>query len=228
MVNILALASGERVQAILPVAEFAEGWFVLLATLRGIIKKTDLMAFANPRAGGIIGINLDEGDEVVAARLTDGKKNIFLSTLKGQSIHFKEEEARPMGRATRGVKGIDLRPDDEVVSMEVTEPGERMATMLTVTEGGFGKRTQLGEYRLQTRGGKGIITIKTSQRNGAVVGVTQVLENDEMVLISDAGKVIRLVARDNLDHRPEHPGVKLIGLAEGERLVALARVADEA
>ena len=227
VVNLLSLASGERVAAILPVREFAEGLFVVLATQRGIIKKTDLMAFSHPRAGGIIALSLDEGDEVIGARLTDGQKNVFLSTAKGLSIHFAESGVRPMGRTARGVKGINLGKADAVVMLEVTDPQERVATILTVTEAGFGKRTRLDEYRLQSRGGKGIITIKTVGRNGQVVGVAQVNDTDELVLIKDQGKLIRIRAVDISIIGRNTQGVKLIDIGSGERVVSVARVAEE-
>ncbi len=227
VVNLLALESGERVATILPVSEFAEGLHVLTATRRGLVKKTDLMAFSHPRSGGIIGLSLEEGDEVVAVRLTDGKKNVFLSTALGLSIHFQEAQVRAMGRTARGVKGIELSPDDEVVSLEVTDPLERVATILTVTEGGFGKRTKVSDYRLQTRGGKGIITIKTTPRNGHVIGVAQVNDQDQLVLIAEQGKLIRIRANEISIFGRNTQGVKLFELAPGEKVVSLARVAED-
>jgi len=227
IVNLLELESGEKVATVLPLASFEEGKFVITATRQGVIKKTDLMAFSRPRTGGIIGLTLDQGDEVVAVRITDGRANVFLSTAQGQSIHFQEAEVRPMGRTARGVKGIGLAKGDRVVTLEVTSPEERVATILTVTEGGFGKRTSLQDYRLQGRGGKGIITIKTSQRNGPVVGAAQVVEGDELVLITDQGKLIRIKARGISVYGRNTQGVKLIEVGEGERVVSLARVAEE-
>ncbi len=227
VVNLLALDSDEKVATILPVSNFEEGHYILVATKNGVVKKTDLMAYSRPRAGGIIGLNLDEGDEVVGARLTDGRMNVFLATAMGQSIHFKESEVRPMGRVSRGVKGIELAEGDRVVCLEVTDPEDRVATILTVTEGGFGKRTKLNEYRLQGRGGKGIITIKTTTRNGRVVGVAQVGDGDELVFITDSGKLNRQPAHGISIIGRNTQGVKLVNMDEGVRLVGMAKVVEE-
>jgi len=227
VVNLLNLSSGERVATILPVPVFEEGRFVFLATKNGVVKKTDLMAYSRPRVGGIIGLTLDEGDEVVAARLTDGGRHILLSTANGLSIRFDESQARPMGRTARGVKGIELGDDDTMVSLEAIDPHEAVATILSVTEGGFGKRTRAQEYRVQARGGKGIITIKTTPRNGKVVGVVVVNDGDELVLVADRGKLIRTQARGISVIGRNTQGVKLFELAAGERVIGLARVAEE-
>ena len=227
VVNLLALSKGERVATILPVTEFKEGQYVFLASKNGIVKKTDLMAYSHPRAGGIIGLTLDEGDEVVAARLTDGERHIMLSTSNGLSIRFEESQARPMGRTARGVKGIDLSRGDSVVSLEALEPHEGVATILTVTEEGFGKRTRIAEYRVQARGGKGIITIKTSERNGKVIGVSRVNDGDEIVLVANQGKLIRTKARGISIIGRNTQGVKLFNLAEGQKVIGMARVLDE-
>ena len=227
VVNLLELTKDEKVATILPVAVFEDGLFVFLATRDGVVKKTDLMAYSRPRTGGIIGLTLDEGDEVVAARLTDGRRHIMLSTRNGLSIRFEEEQARPMGRTARGVKGIDLGKGDAVVSLEVLDPHEAMATILTVTEEGFGKRTNVEEYRLQSRGGKGIITIKTSLRNGKVIGVTLVNEGDEIVMVADQGKLIRTEARGISVIGRNTQGVKLFNLDDGQKVIGMARVLEE-
>ncbi len=227
VVNLLDLAKGERVATILPVALFEDGRFVFLATRKGIVKKTDLMAYSRPRAGGIIGLTLDDEDEVVAARLTDGKRHIMLSTQNGLSIRFEEDQARAMGRTARGVKGIDLGREDAVVSLETLDPHEGVATILTVTEEGFGKRTKMEEYRLQSRGGKGIITIKTSPRNGKVVGVAKVNEGDEIVLVADQGKLIRTEARGISVIGRNTQGVKLFNLDDGQKVIGMARILEE-
>ena len=227
VVNLLELTKDEKVATILPVAVFEEGLFVFLATRDGVVKKTDLMAYSRPRTGGIIGLTLDEGDEVVAARLTDGRRHIMLSTRNGLSIRFEEEQARPMGRTARGVKGIDLGKGDAVVSLEVLDPHEAMATILTVTEEGFGKRTNVEEYRLQSRGGKGIITIKTSLRNGKVIGVILVNEGDEIVMVADQGKLIRTEARGISVIGRNTQGVKLFNLDDGQKVIGMARVLEE-
>ena len=227
VVNLLELAKEEKVATILPVSLFEEGWFVFLATKNGIVKKTDLMAYSRPRTGGIIGLTLDDDDEVVAARITDGSRHIMLSTREGLSIRFEEEQVRAMGRTARGVKGIDLSRGDAVVSLEALDSHEAVATILTVTEEGFGKRTKMEEYRLQSRGGKGIITIKTSPRNGKVVGVAKVNEGDEIVLVADQGKLIRTEARGISVIGRNTQGVTLFDLDEGQKVIGMARILEE-
>src|ERR1044072_1078133 len=177
--NLLNLEAGERVSAFLTVREFLEGRYIVFATKNGLIKKTELMAYANPRPSGIRAIGLEEGDEVIGVRLTDGNQEIILSTAEGQSIRFKEGQVRPTARGTFGVVGMKLDPEDKVVSMEMLSPG---ATILTVPEGGFGKRTDMDEYRLQSRGGKGIITMKTTDKTGRVIGVPAGAEGDALML----------------------------------------------
>lgn len=227
VVNLLALESSEKVMTILPVSNFEEGFYLLSATKRGQVKKTDLMAYSRPRQGGIIGFGLEEGDEIVAVRLTDGSSHIMLSTAQGLSIRFDETQVRPMGRTAKGVKGIDLGRNDSVVSVEVIDPHETVATILTVTAGGFGKRTKLEEYRPQTRGGKGIITIKTTARNGEVVGVASVNDGDGLVMVADQGKLIRTRAAEISVIGRNTQGVKLFELSEGERVIGLARLAED-
>jgi DNA gyrase subunit A len=223
IVNLLNLAAGDQVATILAVKEFNEGRQVIIATKNGTVKKTDLMAFSRPRSGGIIAINIGGDDRVVAARLTDGEMDIFLATRQGQAIRFQESKVRSMGRTAAGVRGIDLAPEDEVVAMEALAGSP---TLLTVTENGFGKRTVIDEYPLQNRGGKGVITIKTTSRNGMVVGALVVEDKDEVMLVSDKGNIIRtLVGGINVIGRNTQ-GVTLIDVASGERLVAVARVAE--
>ena len=223
IVNLLTLQEGEKVSAFLPVREFQENRFVFFATKKGIVKKTDLMAYANPRPSGIIAIGLDEGDEVIGIRLTDGRQEIILSTRTGQSIRFKEEEVRSMGRGAGGVKGITLEGADEVVSIEILSEG---ASVLTVAENGYGKRTEIGEYRVQARGGKGIITMKTTDRTGPVVGVQQVTDEDNLMLVTSNGKIIRLRVADIRVIGRNTQGVRLIDPEPGERVVSLARLAE--
>ena len=182
-----------------------------------------MMAYAHPRPSGIRAIGL-ENDEVIGVRLTDGQQEIILSTANGQAIRFKEAQVRPTGRGTFGVVGMKLDPDDTVVSMEILSPG---ATILTVAEGGYGKRTELDEYRLTSRGGKGIITMKTTDKTGRVVGVQQVGEDDQLMLISNKGKIIRLRIKDIRLIGRNTQGVRLIELEEGERVVSLARLAEK-
>jgi DNA gyrase subunit A len=224
IVNLLHLEPGEKVSAFLSVREFQEGRYVVFATKNGLIKKTELMAYANPRASGIRAIGLEDGDEVIGVRLTDGQQEVILSTANGQSIRFKEEQVRPTGRGTFGVVGMKLDSGDKVVSMEILTLG---FDILTVSEGGYGKRTEMDEYRLQSRGGKGIITMKTTDKTGQVVGVQQVTEDDELMLISNRGKIIRLRIKDIRVIGRNTQGVRLIELEEGERVVSLARLAEK-
>ena len=223
LVNLLQLQDGERIQAMLPVRRFDERGFVLLCTRKGVIKKTDLDAYANPRRGGIIAINLDDGDEVIAARRTMGEQEILIATRVGKSIRFAETQVRPMGRAATGVRGILLSDADEVVGMEILSPG---ATILTVTANGYGKRTPLGDYRVQNRGGQGVITIRTSDRNGPVIGVAQVVDADEVMLITNGGKVLRCRVSGISTMGRVTQGVRLMEMGDGERGVAVARLAE--
>ena len=174
-----------------------------MGTRKGVIKKTDLTAFSNPRAGGIIAMGVEDGDSVIAVEMTDGKEQVFIGTRDGMAIRFDETDVRPMGRTAYGVRGITLRDDDEVVAMEVVREG---GTMLTVTQNGYGKRTELEEYRLQSRGGVGIINIQTSERNGKVVGIAYVHDDDELMLISQQGMILRMVARDVRSIGRRHAG----------------------
>jgi len=223
LVNLLQLGEGERIQALLPVRRFDERGYVLLCTRKGVIKKTDLDAYANPRRGGIIAINLEEGDEVIAARRTMGSQEVLIASRNGKSIRFPETQVRPMGRAATGVRGILLSESDEVVGMEILSPG---ATILTVTAKGYGKRTPLDDYRKQNRGGQGVITIRTSDRNGPVIGVAQVMDPDEVMLITNGGKVLRCRVSGISTMGRVTQGVRLMELSEGERLVAMARLAE--
>lgn len=223
IVNLLNLARDENITSFLPVRNFEEGKYVVMATKNGVIKKTDLMAYSHPRAGGIIALNLDEGDRLISTRLTDGSKDIFLGTKEGQAIRFKENQVRPMGRVSRGVKGVALGTGDRLVGMEIV--GD-VSTILTVTENGFGKRTATSEHRGQSRGGKGVITIKTSERNGKVVSILQVTDEDEVMMITDRGKIIRMAMKGIKVIGRNTQGVKLIGMEPGERVVSVARLAE--
>jgi len=224
IVNLLSLEPGERVSAFLTVREFQEGRYIVFATKNGLIKKTELMAYANPRASGIRAIGLEERDEVIGVRLTDGNQEIILSTAEGQSIRFKEEQVRPTGRGTFGVVGMKLDPEDKVVSMEILSLG---VDILTVAEGGYGKRTAMDEYRLQSRGGKGVITMKTTDKTGRVIGVQLVTEEDQLMMITNIGKIIRLRIKDIRVIGRNTQGVRLIELEEGERVVSVARLAEK-
>ena len=224
IVNLLNLEPGERVSAFLSVREFVDGRYVIFATKKGLIKKTDLMSYSNPRSSGIRAIGLEDGDELIGVKLTDGQQEIILSTLDGQSIRFKEEQVRPTGRGTYGVVAMRLDEGDAVVSMEMLSHG---ADILTVSENGYGKRTEMDEYRLQSRGGKGIITMKATDKTGRVVGGQQVTEDDQLMLVTNKGKIIRLRIKDIRVIGRNTQGVRLIDLEEGERVVSLARLAEK-
>jgi DNA gyrase subunit A len=224
LVNLLHLAEGERVAATLSVRDFTTGGYVFFATRQGRVKKTELAAYSRPQRGGIRAITLDDGDEVMAVRQTDGQREVLLATRQGMAIRFSEEEVRPMGRAATGVKGIDVEAEDAVIAAEVVEEG---AAILTVTERGYGKQTPFAEYRLQGRGGKGIIDIKTGGRNGLVVGLVQVREGDDILLVTTKGKLIRFAAQDVSSQGRNTWGVRVIDVEADDRVVSLARVEGE-
>ncbi len=223
IVNILKLEKGEKVEVVLPVKDFQEGKYLVMITKKGRIKKTELEAFKRPRAGGIKAISLNEDDELIDVKETDGSKNIFLSTKQGMSIHFKETQVRPMGRQAAGVKGIELRKNDEIVGSEVVT---KDSVVLAVTECGFGKRTSIEQYRLQTRGGKGVINIKTSKRNGLVVGAKQVDEEDNLMLITSGGTIIRTRVKEIRQVSRNTQGVKIINTGKS-KVVGLAKLVEE-
>jgi DNA gyrase subunit A len=226
MVNLLALAGEEKVTATLPVKEFRDDRFVVMATKRGVIKKTELSAYGNPRAGGIIALTLDEGDKLIAVEITDGRREILLGTKQGIVIRFKEEEARPMGRTAHGVRGITLEEGNEVIGME-TITADSTTAILTVTEGGYGKRTPVSEYRIQGRAGKGIISIKTTEKNGLAVGFLQVRDDDEIMLIASQGKILRCKVDDIREIGRNTQGVRILDLdAPDDRVVGVARLAE--
>jgi DNA gyrase subunit A len=226
IVNLLQVEPGEKVMTILPVKEFVADRYIVTATEQGTIKKTELMAYSNPRAGGIIALTIDEGDSLIAARLTDGNQDILLASHDGKSIRFPEENVRPMGRTARGVRGMSLEGGDRVIGMQVVTDATS-ASLVTVTENGYGKRTDIGEYRVQSRGGKGIITIKTSDRNGKVVDIKLVDDSQDLMFITDQGKLLRTaVGRIRVIGRNTQ-GVRFMVLEEGERIVAVAQLAEK-
>ncbi|HUY17776.1 MAG TPA: DNA gyrase subunit A [Candidatus Binataceae bacterium] len=233
--NLLSLADGESLSAFMPIPKETAGKHVFFATRRGRVKKTELEQFTNVRSTGIIAISLDGGDELIGVRITDGHQQIVLSTRAGQAIRFAEDEARPMGRDTQGVIGMDLESysvkdgktvtlvQDEVVAMATSRDDE---TLLTVSELGFGKRTPASEYRLTHRGGKGVITMNVTERTGKVINVRQVGSDDQVMLITDGGKVIRLDVKTVRITGRNAQGVKLVRLDEGEKVRAVARLAE--
>jgi len=222
VVNLVNLQPREKIAAFCAVRDFAAGGFVLLATRKGIVKKTELLAFANPRAGGIIALSVEDDDALIEAVLTSGVDEVLVATREGMAIHFGENDVRAMGRAAYGVKGIDLGSADEVVALEVVGQG----TVLTVTANGYGKRTDMDQYRAQSRGGKGLINIKTAGRNGPVVGVKYLKADEGVMLITEKGMIIRLNTADISTIGRNTQGVRLIQLEEGDHLVSVARLAE--
>src|SRR5215510_12008409 len=224
--NLVSMEAGEKIAAMLAVKEFEDDKFIVMGTRLGVVKKTSLSAFSNPRAGGIIAMGVEEGDSVIAVQVTDGNGEVFIGTRNGMAIRFQEDDVRPMGRTAYGVRGITLRDDDVVVAMEVVQP---VGTLLTVTERGYGKRTEMEEYRVQSRGGVGVINISTSARNGQVVGVSYVEQGDEVLLITQQGMIIRMPANDVRAIGRATQGVRLIELeSEAEdRVVSVARLVEK-
>jgi DNA gyrase subunit A len=218
------MESGERIAALLAVKEFEEDKFVVTGTRRGVVKKTELSAFKHPRAGGIIAMGVEDGDAVIGVRISDGNSEVFIGTSRGMSIRFPEADVRSMGRTAYGVRGISLRDDDDVVAMEVLAPG---GAILSVTERGYGKRTGLDEYRVQSRGGVGLINIQTSERNGRVIGVAQVHEDDELMLITQQGKILRMEAGGIRAIGRATQGVRLIDIEGEDRAVSIAKLAEK-
>ncbi|MBM4322610.1 MAG: DNA gyrase subunit A [Deltaproteobacteria bacterium] len=224
IINLLNLGAEEKVTAILSLKDFSPGKFITFITKKGTIKKTALEAYSNPRAGGIIALGLDEGDELISTKLTDGERHLFIGTKMGKAIHFPENQIREMGRTAHGIRGIRISKGDEVVGMEVVVPH---TSLLTVTENGYGKRSQASEYRIQNRGGSGIFTVKRTKKTGDVVGVKAITDDDELMIISNKGKIIRLRAADIPVQGRSTQGVRLITIEEGERVVAVAKLAEK-
>ena len=225
IVNVLNLQPDEVVQTMLPVRDFNDvaGDYILLSTRKGSIKKTALSQFSNPRRAGIIAINLSDDDELIGAGRTNGENEVIVATSSGKSIRFPESDVRPMGRSAGGVRGIALGDDDQVVGMEILSPG---ATILTVTRNGYGKRTPLDDYRVQKRGGQGIIGIRANERNGDVVGVAQVVDSDEIMLITSGGKVLRCPVDTISTMGRATQGVRVMNLDPGEEIVSVERLVE--
>jgi DNA gyrase subunit A len=223
VVNMIQIGQDEKVCAMLNVRTFDPEKFVVMVSRQGYIKKTSLQAFSNVRANGIIALTLDEGDDVLGVDLSDGASEIFMATSAGKSIRFKEGDVRPMGRTARGVIGIRLAPGDRVVEMEVLSG---KPNILALTANGYGKRTAVPEYRLQGRGGSGIINIRTTQRNGLVVGSTEIGDEDQVLMITSHGKIIRMDASDISRIGRATQGVRLIQLEDQDQVVAAIRTAE--
>jgi DNA gyrase subunit A len=222
--NLVSMEEGEKIAAMLTVKEFEDTKYVVMGSRRGVVKKTALSAFSNPRAGGIIAMGVEDGDSVIAVQVTDGNGEIFIGTRNGMAIRFTETDVRPMGRTAYGVRGITLRDEDYVVAMEVVSPG---GTLLTVTEHGYGKRTEIDEYRVQTRGGVGVINIGTSDRNGQVVGVAYVQDGDELLLITQQGMILRMQTNDVRAIGRATQGVRLIDIEGDDRVVSIAKLVEK-
>jgi DNA gyrase subunit A len=218
------MEEGERIAALLAVKEFDETSFIVMGSRKGVVKKTALSAFSNPRAGGIIAMGVEEGDAVIAVQVSDGSGEVLIGTRDGMAIRFEETDVRAMGRTAYGVRGITLREGDYVVAMEVLKPG---GTLLTVTEHGYGKRTEIDEYRAQTRGGLGVINIATSERNGQVAGVAYVQEGDEFLLITQQGMILRMQSNDIRAIGRATQGVKLIDIEGDDKVVSIAKLVEK-
>jgi DNA gyrase subunit A len=224
IVNLLNLTGSERIVAMEATKDFPEDRYLVFATRNGLVKKTALSAYANVRSGGIIAINLEEGDELLSVRITHGDRQIFIGTRQGQGIRFSEKDVRPMGRDTTGVIGATLKKEnDEVVEMDVVEENGHL---LSVTEKGYGKRSEVSEYRFQGRGGSGVINIKVTEKNGPVVGIKSVTDADQLLLITQSGMLIRIKVKDIRETGRAVQGVRLIDLDEGDRVVAVAKLAE--
>ncbi|MBO4815492.1 MAG: DNA gyrase subunit A [Clostridia bacterium] len=224
IVNLLSLDAGEKISAVIPIQNFAEGKYLLFATKNGIIKKTPLAEYNSARKTGLLSITLKDEDELIDVRLTDGEDNIVLVTTNGLAITFDEKDVRPMGRTSQGVIGIRLNKDDSVIGMESIFTGSK-ATLLAITENGFGKRTELDEYRVQTRGGKGVITYKITPKTGVIVGIRIVTESDDVMLITDTGTIIRISAKDISVLGRSTQGVTLMRTNEG-KVVSIEKIPE--
>jgi DNA gyrase subunit A len=224
VVNLVSLQKGETVKAFLPVREFTPGKYIVMVTKNGIVKKCELTVFDNPMSRGIIAMSLEEGDELIAARLTDGTQQVFLGTHDGKAIRFPESKVRPMGRSAYGVKAMKLATKDFLVGMEAVG---KEGLILTVSENGYGKRTALEEYRITSRGGKGIINMKTTERNGKVVSILNVKESAEVFIITKDGKILRTEAGEVREAGRSTQGVRLVRLEEGDQVAAASVIPEE-
>ncbi len=224
LVNLIGLAPGEKITAVIPVQDFSQDGYLIMATRQGLVKKTDLAEFENIRRNGLIAITLEEGDDLIDVRLTRGDQEVILGTRLGKAIRFPEDDVRSMGRTARGVKAITLEEDDAVIGMEKVQAD---ADLLVVTKNGFGKRTPIEEYRLQKRGGKGIKNIRLTRRTGEVVGIKVVKPGNELMLVTTQGIMIRLKVDDISKRGRDTQGVTLMRMNEGDELVAVARLMEQ-
>ena len=224
VVNLLQLQPDERISTVVPIRRFEIDRYLIMATKFGVVKKTSLKAYGNPRQAGIIALNLDDGDELIRVGVTQGDQDILLGTRKGLAIRFNEADARAIGRTARGVKGLRLAKDDEVIGMEVLSTD---STILTVSESGYGKRTSESEYRAQSRGGKGLINLRVTDKTGPVMGILQVFDEDDVMVMSDQGNLVRLPVGDIRPTGRNTQGVRLINLAADQRLVGAVRIEED-
>ena len=224
IVNLVPLEQGEKINAILPVKEFSEDHFIFFATADGTVKKTPLSDFANPRKAGIIAINLDEGDYLIGVALTDGQHDVMLFSDEGKAVRFDENDVRPMGRASRGVRGMNLAKGGKVIALLVAENEQQ--SVLTATENGYGKRTPISEYTRHGRGTQGMIAIQTTERNGKVVAATLANPEDEIMLIGTNGVLIRMCVDEIREMGRATQGVTLMNLGEDDKLAGMSRVAE--
>ena len=227
IVNLLSLDAGEKISAIIPISNFEEGKYLLMATRNGLIKKTALQEYNSNRKTGLLAINLKDDDELIDVRLTDGEDNVVLVTSKGMCITFDEKDVRPVGRSAQGVLGIRLDEDDFVIGMESILANNKKATLLAITENGFGKRTELDEYRVQNRGGRGVITYKITQKTGNIVGIRMASEDEDVMLITNSGTIIRIKVKDVSILGRATQGVTLMRTSENEKVVSIETVAPE-
>jgi DNA gyrase subunit A len=220
MVNLLPLEQGERINAVLPVREYSKDRYIFMATASGTVKKTPLVDFSRPRSNGIIAVDLREDDQLIGVDITDGHQSIMLFTSAGKAMRFKESDVRAMGRTACGVRGVKLGKGQQVISLIIGEDGD----VMTVTENGFGKRTAIEQFPVKGRGGMGVISIKTSGRNGAQVGAVRVAEDDEIMLITDGGTLVRTPVADVSQMGRDTQGVTMIRLSKGEKLIGIERI----
>ena len=224
LVNLLALQEGERITGVIPVSGFEEESYLMMATAGGTVKKTPLAAFGKRGSGGIIAINLSEGDQLIGVRKTTGEQDVILGTRMGRAIRFCERDVRPMGRTAGGVRGIRLRKGDRVVGLAVVRPE---ATLLTVCENGYGKRTDFSEYPTRHRGGMGVLSIRATRRNGPVVAVRETFEPEELILVTEQGMTVRTPAASVRCIGRSTQGVKLIATGEGDKVSSVAAVVPD-
>ena len=224
IVNLLELQNGDTITAFVPVKKFDSQSYLIMATKKGTVKKTELMAYSNPRRHGIVAITLESGDELINVELTDGSQQIILATKNGLAVRFEERDVRPTGRSAQGVRGISLKDNDELVGMVVASDKK---TLLSVTENGYGKRTSISDYRLISRGGLGVINIQCSERNGKVVSICPVTDDDDIIFISRDGIVIRVPASDVSVIGRNTQGVRIMKLEGNDKIVSAVKVAKE-